>query len=80
MVTIVEGGDALRRCLEALSVQRDPPSMDVLVPFDASVADTAKLSEAFPQVTFLDLGVIQTKRGLHTEAGRHEAADLDHVE
>ncbi len=75
VTTIIDGGDVLRRFLTALSQQRDAPRLEVLVPFDASIAETAMLAREFPDARFLDLGVIQTERSLGTAAGQHELYD-----
>lgn len=56
IVTIVEGGKALHRCLEALSNQMDPPGMEIIVPYDESIAEVAQLATTFPAVSFLKLG------------------------
>jgi hypothetical protein len=75
VVTIVDGGDVLRRCLNALGRQQDPPALEILVPYDASIAETAKLQSEYPHVTFVDMGVIRPRRPLHTAAGQHDLYD-----
>lgn len=75
VVTIVDGGGVLERFLDALARQDDPPRMDVIVPFDASVAETAELRDRFPTVTFLDLGTIVPERPITSAAGQHELYD-----
>ena len=62
VVTIVDGGDVLRRFLEAMTSQDDPPPLEVIVPFDASVAETSNLGDRFPGVHFLDLGAMTPSR------------------
>ena len=75
VVTIVDGGEVLRRFLDALTHQEDAPTMEIIVPFDASVAETANFQDEFPTVHFLDLGVIPTERPIRSAAGQHELYD-----
>lgn len=75
VVTIVDGGPAVVAVLGALRVQRDPPPMEIIVPFDGSVAGIDELRSAFPEVTFLPLGPIATTRQLDSAAGQHELYD-----
>lgn len=56
VLTIVEGEPAISRCLQALADQQDAPSFEVLVPFDDTVKETARLAARFPQFTFMSLG------------------------
>jgi hypothetical protein len=56
IVTIVDGGVALTECLDALSAQVDGPALEIIVPYDDSVAEVAQLRQRFPSVHFLDLG------------------------
>lgn len=58
VVTIVEGGAALTRCLEALSRQIEAPAMEVIVPFDDTIRGMRQLGERFPEYRFADLGPI----------------------
>ena len=59
IVTVVEGEPALSRCLAALARQERAPAMEVIVPFDASVAGAvASLTEFYPKVRFLALGAL----------------------
>jgi hypothetical protein len=74
VVTIVDGGAALRRCLEALECQRHAPSQ-VLVPFDDTVPADALDAAAFPHVTFLPLGAIDTASPKTSQLGQHELFD-----
>ena len=75
VVTIVEGGEALRRFLGALRAQADGPPLEVIVPFDASAGSVAGLSREFPEYTFLDLGAVPTTRAPETASGQHELYD-----
>lgn len=56
IVTVVDGGETLERCLESLSHQANPPVMEVIVPYDSSIAEVADLARRFPEFRFLDLG------------------------
>ena len=58
IVTVVDGGAALARCLGALAAQENPPAMEVLVPYDSTIADSAALGAQFPHYRFVDMGAI----------------------
>lgn len=58
IVTIVDGGETLRRCLDALKRQEGAPPFEVLIPYDDSVAEVAALGADYPDFTFLDLGAL----------------------
>ncbi len=75
VVTIVEGGGALTRILGALRTQVGGPPLEVLVPHDASVGALDAERAAFPEVRFLELGVVATERPATTAAGQHELYD-----
>lgn len=75
VVTIVDGGEVLRRFLQALTSQEDPPSMEILVPYDESVSGTSGLAREFPSVQFPRLGPIKTERPIRSAAGQHELYD-----
>ncbi len=75
VVTVVDGGRALQACLHALYVQDTAEPLEVLVPFDATIAEVGQLAERFPGVRWLDLGHVRTQRPAHTQAGQHELFD-----
>jgi hypothetical protein len=75
VITIVDGGEALRRCLGALQAQAETVQMETLVPFDSSVEDLTPHRLAFPDVTFLDMGVVPTIHPPPSAAGQHELYD-----
>jgi hypothetical protein len=56
VVTVVDGGETLVRCLEALSKQVNAPRLDVIIPYDDTAADVGKLAARYPAFRFLDLG------------------------
>lgn len=58
VVTVVEGGAALTRCLEALSAQRNAPAMEVIVPIDDTIHEVNELAPRFPDFHFVDMGTI----------------------
>jgi hypothetical protein len=79
VLTVVDGGDALRRCLVGLLSQQDPPAMEIIVPFDAtqavgSIADLVAGPGAIG-VRTLDLGRIETRRSPRSPGGQHELID-----
>ena len=75
VVTIVDGGTYLRDFLRAVSNFETPPPIEVIVPYDTSVADILKFSGDFSDVTFLDLGEITPIYPITSEAGQHELFD-----
>ena len=75
VVTIVDGGAALQRCLTALTTQADAPPLEIVVPFDATVPQMDDFQRRFPDVRFLALGELQTKRSPSSPAGQHELFD-----
>lgn len=56
VVTVVEGEPALSRCLDALAAQVDAPAIEVVVPYDATVPQVAKLADRYPRFRFIDMG------------------------
>jgi hypothetical protein len=75
IVTIVDGGDVLRRFLRALTSQDDPPRLEILVPWDASVPEIAAMAPEFPDCEFIAIGNTRTIRPITTAAGQHELYD-----
>jgi hypothetical protein len=75
VVTIVDGGEALVECLESLTSQKEAPSLEILVPHDASVQGIAALEARFGGVRFLAMGVVPTERPIASPAGQHELYD-----
>ena len=58
VVTVVDGGAVLIRCLEALAAQREAPTMEVIVPFDDTVREVNELARRFPDFHFVDMGAV----------------------
>lgn len=52
VVTVVEGLAAVRKCLDALAAQVNPPTMEILVPWDRSVPEIGELAGDYPEVQF----------------------------
>lgn len=75
VVTLVDGGAVMRRFLDAVTQQEDPPRLDIVLPYDTSVAEVAEFQKDYPDVRFLDLGTITPARPIHTAAGQHELYD-----
>lgn len=80
VVTVVDGGDALERCLAALARQTDAPPFEVLVPYDSTTAAVPGIIRAVGTggpVPFrgLDLGRLPTRRPAGSPAGQHELID-----
>ena len=75
VVTVVDGGETLVRCLTALARQDDAPSLEVIIPYDESVAGMASIVARFPTFHFLPIGQVETKRPPDGPAGQHELFD-----
>lgn len=58
VVTVVDSGRTLERCLQALAAQEGEPSIEVLVPFDHITPEVSTFQERFPQFTFMDMGTV----------------------
>lgn len=75
VVTIVDGGAVLERCLAALAAQHGAGDLDVIVPWDATVTGIDELARRYPRVRFAALGVVPTTHPPETPAGQHELFD-----
>ena len=75
VLTIVQGGDYVRDFLEAVHSFEDPPPLEIIIPYDESVAEVADFAAAYPDAIFLDLGTITPIYPIHKEAGKHELYD-----
>lgn len=76
VVTIVDGGPWLRAFLDTTRAFLDAPRLELIVPYDDSVASGVEACRAdFPEVAFLALGKITPGRPITTEAGQHELFD-----
>jgi hypothetical protein len=75
VITIVEGGAALTRCLTALADQVDPPALEILVPWDDSLRGMETIAARFPRCTFLAMGRVQTGSEPSGPRGQHELFD-----
>ena len=82
VMTIVQGGPTLEACLEALGHQVDAPNLQLIIPFDDTVADLAPIRQRFEAASrpgcvyeFIDLGAIETDRAPEHPAGQHELFD-----
>lgn len=75
IVTIVDGGDTLNRCLTALATQEAAPAFDVIVPWDDTVAGMASMATRFRAFQFLAMGSVATERPPQSAAGQHELFD-----
>ena len=75
IVTIVDGGRHLRDFLLAVMAMKDAPPLEIIVPYDASIADTKLLAAEFPDIKFIDMGVIVPTRPIESQGGQHELYD-----
>ena len=75
IVTIVDGGDHLRRFLDSLGRLAGGPPVEVIVPYDASIPEVGAMAAAYPVMRFLDLGRIIPERPITSQAGQHELYD-----
>ena len=58
VMTIVDGGAVLTRCLDALSRQQGDARFEVLIPYDHMSQEVGELAGRYPQFDFIDLGRI----------------------
>jgi hypothetical protein len=80
VLTVVDGGETLRRCLKALAAQSRAPAMEVLVPYDSTAEAVASIvaearRDGSPTIRSLDLGRVDTHRPPLTSGGQHELID-----
>lgn len=75
IVTIVDGGSTLTGCLEAILNQERSPPLEVLVPYDDSVAGIAEVATRFPQCRFVSMGPVRTHAASTSFLGQHELID-----
>jgi hypothetical protein len=75
VVTVVDGGPTLERCLTALAGQQGGPALDVIVPYDDSINGMATIVAKFPAFRFLPMGTLETQRPKFGPAGQHELFD-----
>jgi hypothetical protein len=61
VLTVVDGEPALTRSLLALRDQIDAPTLEIIVPYDDTIADVPALASRFPEVRFVDLGSLHPK-------------------
>jgi hypothetical protein len=58
IVTVVEGGAALERCLNALVAQEQPPAIEIIIPYDDSIREVGALAPRYPGFKFVSLGTL----------------------
>jgi hypothetical protein len=75
VVTIVDGGETLSRCLAALISQIDAPQMEVIVPYDDTVTGLSPIMSRFETVGFLSLGRLPAAAPKTSHGGQHELFD-----
>ncbi len=80
IVTIVDGGRTLARCLAALAAQQDSPDLNVIVPWDDTVAGIPALAVQYPRFQFHFMGRVPTSRSTSRPAGQHELFDRRRAE
>ena len=80
VLTVVDGGNALRRCLAALLSQQDAPALELVIPIDSTLSshrwmiELRKAHDRAP-VRWLDLGTLPTTRPPMSASGQHELID-----
>jgi GT2 family glycosyltransferase len=58
VMTIVDGGQTLVDCLDALMKQEGGNKIEVLIPYDQVTRDAGSLADNYPEFTFINLGDI----------------------
>lgn len=74
VVRIVGGGAFLERCLSHLVPQAEGKNIELVVPYDSTIADVRKLASKFPQVIFSEMGVAPISH--LNEGTAHQLYDL----
>jgi hypothetical protein len=75
IVTVVDSGAILTRCLEALEGQVDAPPMEVIVPYDDTTPEVARYADRFPRFRFLGLGSLRDPKEAKNEFAKHDLYD-----
>jgi hypothetical protein len=75
VVTIVDGGAALERCVAALLAQQDAPAIDVILPFDDTAARDVAFAAALPAVRLVPLGAVGPLRQSRCGLSQHALYD-----
>ncbi|HEY2805812.1 MAG TPA: hypothetical protein VGI92_08140 [Gemmatimonadales bacterium] len=75
VVGIVDGGDQLERCLAALASQAAAPPIEVIVPWDDSIAGIEAFIIRYPGFRFLAMGHVATLHPATSNVGLHELYD-----
>lgn len=58
VVRVVGAGLFLERCLAQLVAQAESKHIEIIVPYDSTIAGVRKLAPKFPRVTFWDMGPV----------------------
>ena len=58
IVTVIDGVESLTRCLDALAAQEGAQRLEVIIPFDDTIAEVGGLAAQYPEYVFLNLGVL----------------------
>lgn len=75
LVTVVDAGDALRRCIDALLQQTDPPELEILVAWDDTLGSVAEWQARYGSVCFIEIGRLALEHDPRSMAGQHELFD-----
>jgi hypothetical protein len=75
IVTVVDGGATLTRCLEALCNQVGAPPLEIIVPYDETIPEVEALAEHFPTIRFLGLGTLAVGGSSRGAFAQHDLYD-----
>jgi hypothetical protein len=75
VIRIVGGQAFIHACLCRLLPQIDGRPIEVIVPYDSTVDGVSTLKKEFPQVIFVDMGVVRTAADPSTHGVMHELYD-----
>jgi hypothetical protein len=73
IIIVVTDSNHLTRCLKSLTEQVNPPSMEIIVPYESDTMDSASLRSRFPMVHFHE--VTGLKRSRKYNKPSHELLD-----
>ena len=75
VVRVVGGQSFVRRCLDRLLPQIKGRPIEVIVPYDSTVSELDQLGPDYPEVIFVDMGVVETDAPSGSGAVTHELYD-----
>jgi hypothetical protein len=76
IVTMLGGPNFLDGYLARMVPQTEGRSVELIVPYDSTAGDLRPVIQKYPQVQYIDMGVVQTKAPPGTRTASHEIYDV----